>query len=118
MAFADPQSVKIGASTISLPRVSTGTATSTYQSADSAVQLIPSHSVGAKRIRRTARVNHSKIAPDPFTGVNTSFSMSGYIVVDVPKNGYTVAEQEAVVKGLIDFLSVAGNVTKLLGGEN
>jgi len=117
MAFADPQSIKIGAATIPLPRISTGSNTSTYQSADGAVQLAPSHAVGAKRIRRTVRVNHSKIAPDPFTGVNTSFSMSSYIVVDVPKNGYTVAEQQAVIQGLIESLTSA-QITKLLGGEN
>jgi len=42
------------------------------------------------------------------------------MVVDVPVNGYTVAEAKAVVDALVAYLtaSTGAQVTKLLGGEN
>jgi hypothetical protein len=46
--------------------------------------------------------------------------MSAYLVVDVPKVGYTVAEAKQIVDGLVAYLTIStgANVTKLLGGEN
>jgi len=120
MAFADPQSVTIGATTYSLPRVSSGTNTSTYQSSDGLVQLVPS-SLYAKRTRRSLRLNSTKIAADPFTpSVNQSFSMSTYLVVDIPIIGFTVAEQTDVVDALSAYMAASSGaaIAKLLGGEN
>lgn len=120
MSFSDPQSVTISGSAISLPRTG-GTATSsTYTSADGAVSEVFSHSYG-KRNRRSARINHSKVAPDPlFPASNAPYSMSCYLVVDVPKTGYSLAEQKAVVDGLIAQLNATSGalITKMLGGEN
>jgi len=119
MAFADPQSVTIGSTANALPRTSSGTDAGAFTSADGTVGLVVSHAYG-KRTRRTARVNFSKVAPDPFTGVNTQFSMSAYVVIDVPVNGFTIAEQKQVVDGLTAYLSASSGarVTQLLGGEN
>jgi hypothetical protein len=120
MAFADPQSVTVVGSTAStLPRTSSGTDAGGFTSPDGTVGLIVSHSYG-KRTRRTIRVNVSKVAPDPFTGINTQFSMSAYVVVDVPVNGFTIAEQQTVVAGLATYLNASSGarITQLLGGEN
>jgi len=120
MSFTDPQSLTIAGVSVSLPRVSSGINTSTYQSNDGLVSLAASHSYG-KRFRRTLRVNHSKIAADPLAaGVNVKSSMSVYIVVDAPLTGYTVAQQKEVVDAFAAYLtaSTGANVTKLLGGEN
>lgn len=120
MAFADPQSVTINAVASSLPRTSTAGSAGVFTKDDGSVRLSVSHTYG-KRTRRTIRIDHKKIAPDPFTaGVNTQYSLSAYIVVDVPVTGYTVAEQKQVVDALTGYLSATSGarVTQLLGGEN
>jgi len=123
MAFADPQSVTINAVANSLPRVVTGGSTgraSTYQKDDGLVGLVISHDVG-KRTRRTIRLNHAKIAADPLISAqNIKYSMSAYLVVDLPPTGYTVAEAKMIVDGLTAYLTASSGakVTQLLGGEN
>jgi len=120
MSFADPQSVTIGGTTTSLPRVSAGNNQSSYKSNDGLITQTVSSQYG-KRVRRTLRLDHSKVAADPFvSGVNTKYSMSTYVVVDVPTTGYTVAEAKAVVDGLMTILtaSTGAKITQLLGGDN
>jgi len=53
-------------------------------------------------------------------GQSNQVSMSVYLVVDVPKQGYTLTEQSNLVKALTDYLSASSNArtTQLLGGEN
>lgn len=119
MAFADPQSVTINAVANSLPRISSGVNTGTFQKDDATVKLSVSHQYGT-RIRRQLRIDHSKVAADVFTSDNTKYSMSAYIVVDVPETGYTLAEQKQIVDALSAYLtaSTGAKVTQLLGGEN
>jgi hypothetical protein len=120
MAFADPQSVTINAVANSLPRISSGNGTGTFQKDDSTVKLSVAHAYG-KRIRRTLRLDHSKIAVDPLIPTNmVPYSMSTYIVVDIPLVGYTVAEQKQVVDGLTLYCTATSGarITQLLGGEN
>ncbi len=120
MSFSDPQSVTISGSAISLPRVNSAPNASTYQSSDGAVREL-FNSIYGKRNRRVARIEHSKYAADPlFPAQNTPYSMSCYLTVDVPKVGYTVAEQKAVIDGFIAQLNATSGalITKLLGGEN
>jgi hypothetical protein len=118
--FTEPQAVTISGTALSLPRVSQDGATSVYKTADGAVSMTVAHTSG-KRWRRTARIVHTKFAPDPlFPAQNTPFSMTFYVVADVLKAGYTVAEQKAVIDGFLANLqaSSGANITKLLGGEN
>lgn len=121
MAFADPQSVTINAVAVSMPRVgSNSPGTGTYQSADGLVKETISHSSAKQRTRRVLRLDHSKIAADPFvSGQNNRYSMSAYLVVDIPNTGYTVTEQKQVIDGLTAYLtaSTGARVTQLLGGE-
>jgi hypothetical protein len=119
MAFADPQSITINAVATSLPRTSSGANSGTFTSNDGLIRETVSHAYG-KRIRRTFRIDHSKVAADPFlSGVNTKYSMSAYIVVDVPVTGYTVTEAKQVVDGLMATLTASSGskITQLLGGE-
>lgn len=119
MAYADPQSVTIG-SALSLPRTGSGIGTGTFTKDDGTAQLVVSHQVG-KRIRRTARINYSKIVADPLvTGTNLRLSASVYVVLDVPINGFTVAEQVQIITGLTTWLTAStnANATKLVGGES
>jgi hypothetical protein len=119
VAFADPQSVTINAVANSLPRISSGVNTGAFQKDDTTVALSVRHQYG-KRTRRQLRLDHSKIAADVFTSDNVKYSMSAYLVVDVPETGYTVAEQKQIVDALTAYLTASSGakVTQLLGGEN
>lgn len=120
MAFADPQSVTINAVAISMPRTSSAANAGTFTSNDGLVKESISHTYG-KRTRRVLRLDHSKIAADPLvTAQNQRYSMSAYLVVDIPTFGYSVAEAKQVVDGLVAYLtaSTGARVTQLLGGEN
>lgn len=120
MAFPDPQSVTIATVANVLPRTSTDRAAGTFTKDDGTVKLNVSHSYG-KRTRRSARLDFQKVAPDPLiSSTNIRYSMSAYVVVDVPLTGFTIAEQKQIVDALTKWLtdSSGGNTTKLLGGEN
>jgi len=116
MAFADPQS--IGSAT--LPRTGFGPSSGTFTNSDGTVKLTVSHALG-KRNRRNIRVDYSKIAADPFVaGQSGNVSMSVFLVVDVPKQGYTAAEQVTNVAQLLTLLTASTNskLTQFVGGEN
>jgi len=118
--FADPQSVTISGTAVSLPRISSGINSGSFSSNDGAVKETVSHTYG-RRTRRMFRLDHSKVAPDPLiSSTNIVHSMGAYLVVDTPVTGYTVAEQKAVIDGLIAQLSATSGslITKFLGGEN
>lgn len=120
MALSDPQSVTINAVAISLPRTSSGINSGAFQSNDGLVKESVSHQYG-KRNRHLVRIDHSKISPDPFISAqNNRYSMSCYMVFDVPVLGYTVTEQKQVVDGFIAQLNASSGalITKVLGGEN
>lgn len=121
MAFSDPQSIKIGEATTSLPRVSTGEYKSKYASEDRLKSLEISTQETRERIRQVYRINSSKITADAFdTTQNVEAGMSAYLVVDRPKAGFTNAEAKDVVKGLLESLSAStyAAVVKLLASES
>jgi len=121
MSFADPQTVTISGTAISLPRTSTGDGNSRYLSADGRVQLSASSQYN-KRTRRTLRLDHSKIAADPFTADNTEYSMSVYLVFDLPPKGvgYSATDALAVYQGFKTQITASSDllVSKVLGGES
>jgi hypothetical protein len=120
MAFADPQSVTISGTAISLPRTSFGTNSGGFQSADSLTKLSINHVVGS-RARRVIRLDNSKIAADPLAaGINVKAGMACYLVVDVPSTGYDTTQQKAVIDGFLAYLtaSTSAKVAQLLGGES
>ncbi len=122
MSFADPQSITISGTTIPLPRTSVGANASEYRSADGLMKLSASHAYG-RRTRRVLRFDHSKIAAglyDP--SQNALYSMSNYIVFDVPALGvgYTNAEVLAVYNGFKGLFTAATDalISKTIGGES
>lgn len=120
MAFSDPQTVTINAVAQTCPRTSSGVDAGVFTKDDGTVKLSVSHSYG-KRIRRTVRLEHSKIAPDPLiSATNIKHSMTAYLVVDVPVTGYSVSEAKQIVDGLTAYLTASSGAraTQLLGGEN
>lgn len=121
MAYADPQSVTISGSAVSLPRISSGTNQGKFASADGLTTLTVQHSAGNKRNRHFIRLDNAKIAADPLlAGVNVKASTSAYLVVDVPETGYTIAEAKAVVDAFLAYLtaSTGAKISQLLGSEN
>lgn len=120
MAYSDPQTVTINAIANTLPRISTRDNAGIFQKDDGNVKLTVSNLYG-KRYRRTARLDHKKMAADPlFPAQNSPFSMSFYVVADVPQFGYSIAEQKQIADGLTTWLTATSgaNLLKLLGGEN
>jgi hypothetical protein len=120
MALADPQSVTINSVAVSLPRTGQTISSGEFTSNDGLVSEVVSHQKG-KRNRHMIRINHRKVGADPFqASVNAEYSMSAYVVFDVPTVGYTVAEQKQVVDGFIAQLNASSGalITKVLGNEN
>lgn len=122
MAFADPQSITINSVATSLPRTGSTINSGTFQKDDGTVKMTVSHALN-KRARRTIRVDHTKVVPDPlFPSQNKPVSMSVYIVVDTPPvgGGYSNADIKYVVDALTGYLSASSGakVTQLLGGES
>lgn len=120
MSYADPQSVTINAIANSLPRTSSGINQGGFKSADGLIELTVSHQYG-KRTRRAIRLNQSKISADALIpSQNVRSSMGVTLVVDVPVNGFTVAEEKYLVDALTAYLTASSGakVTQLLGGEN
>lgn len=120
MAFTDPQSITISGTTTSLPRVSTGAGSSSYQSNDGLTVLKFASAYG-RRTRQTARVDVTKISADPYLPAqNVKQSMSAFVVFDRPVAGFSNTEALAIYTGLATLLSSTSYaaVTKLLGGES
>jgi len=120
VSFADPQTVTISGTTIPLPRTSVQGDETEYTSADGTVVLKAAHT-RAKRIRRTVRIDLSKMAPDAFRPTeNTKVSMSCYLVFDLPTAGYTPNEALAAWVGFKTQLAASSDllITKLLAGES
>jgi hypothetical protein len=118
--LSDPQSVKpTGGSSVSLPTTGRGIDKSIYTSADGNTVLTISHTLKSRR-RYQARLDFSKIAADPLISAqNIKYSLSAYLVIDVPVTGFTTAEAMAQVGGLLAYLSASTNakVTSILGNE-
>jgi hypothetical protein len=119
MSFADPQTVTINAVANTLPRTSSGVNSGIFTKDDGLVKLSVSHQYG-KRTRRTIRLDHAKIAADPLISAqNIKYTMSAYLVCDLPVTGYTVAEAKQIIDALVAYLAATtgARVTQLLGGE-
>lgn len=120
MSFADPSSVTINGVATSLPRTSSGANSGSFTSADGLVNMAVAHAYG-KRTRRSIRLNQSKISADALIpSQNVKSSMSVYLVVDTPVNGFTNTEIKYLADALVAYLTAGSGakVTQLLGGEN
>jgi hypothetical protein len=120
VALSDPQSITIDGATSSLPRTSSGDNSGAFTTGDGNIKLSVSHAYG-KRNRRTIRLDHRKVAADPLVAAqNLNYSMSVYVVVDVPTVGYTPAETKLILDGFLANLAASSgaNEVKFLGGES
>jgi hypothetical protein len=118
MALADPTSLTIATVATPFARLSTEENKSVYKDATGNWKLTVSHLYN-KRTRRSFRLDYTKTGANPlFPSQNETFSMSAYMVVDVPPVGFTATEQQNIVKAVADFLAVAANIDKFNQGQN
>ncbi len=120
MAFSDPQTVTINAVAQVMARVDQDPQ-GTFITSDGLVsETIGQAASGKDRSRRLIRLDHSKIAANPFDStLNAKYNMAVYVVVDVPSVGYTVTEQKQVTDGFMAYLTASSGakMLQLLGGE-
>jgi len=114
--FADPQSLTIATVATSFPLIKRVGQESNYRSTDGSYTLRVSHQENGRN-RRVVRLDNTKTAADPLTGLNREVSSSVYVVVDAPKSGYTDTELTNMVDALKAWLTSA-NVGRLLDGES
>lgn len=118
MSFTEPLTVTVNAVAKSLPRVSVGNRSAIYEKIADGLRLSIASQTG-KRVRRNVRLDFTKTAADPLLdGVSKQYSMSSYLVIDHPQVGFTQLELEQYAQALVDWLDVAGNLTKVLNGES
>ena len=123
MALTDPQEFKEVAGTeVTAPRVSSGDFKSVYSTSDGLNKLTLSTSeTGSNRRRHLVRIDVEKLTTNIYEeSKKQAVSMSVYLVVDRPVNGYTVAEAKKLVEGLVGLLSAStySLTEKVLGGES
>ncbi len=123
MALTDPQKFKEAAGTeVTAPRVTSGTLNSTYQTSDGLVDLkISTIESSSNRKRHLIRIDVSKLATNVYEeSKKQTVSMSTYVVIDRPVNGFTTAEAKKLVEGLVGLLSASSYsiVEKVIGSES
>lgn len=118
--FSDPQSITVDGVARSLVRTGSALDSGVFSKDDGSYKLKFSHTYG-KRIRRVSRFeNYSLVADVMDSSINTQYNMSTFLVVDVPKVGYSLTVQKQVVDGFLAYLTASSgaNVAKLLAGES
>ncbi len=118
--LTDPQSITINGSAISLPRISVGDLTATYQSADGSTSLRISHTASSRE-RSLIRLDQNKIGSDPYlASVSKSYLESVYLVIDRPLNGagFTDTETSQAVAGFLAYCATAGFADKIISFQS
>jgi len=121
--LTDPQKFKEVAGTeVTAPRVSTGDFKSVYETSDGLNKLtLSTTETGSSRKRHLVRIDVEKLTTNIYEeSKKQAVSMSVYLVVDRPVNGYSVAEAKKLVEGLVGLLSAStySLTEKVLGGES
>ena len=123
MALTDPQKFKEVAGTeVTAPRVSSGDFKSVYSTSDGLNRLtLSTTETNGNRKRHLVRLDVEKLATNIYEeSKKQAVSMSVYLVVDRPDNGFSVAEAKKLVEGLVGLLSAStySLTEKVLGGES
>jgi len=119
--LTDPQSVTVNAVAQSMPRITAGGTSATYQKNDETFTLRVSHtksaSKGKGRIRSMARIDQQAVVADPLTSVNDYETLSFYCVIDRPEKGFSSTQVQQLVTGFQAWLD-STMVGKLYGQES
>jgi len=115
----DPQSVTYATVAKSLPAISRGDSSSSYQLSDSGVtyNLTVSHQF-AKRNRAVVRLRRDSLVSDVLVPANSvAASMSATFTLDFPTTGLTLTDADNLAQALIAWLGVSGRILRVAGGE-
>jgi len=117
--LADPQSVTVAGTAISLPRTGLSGTTADYQSADGTTSLRIQQSTSRNQKRTSAVLRTAKVAADPITGLNSRVTATWSITCNQPVDGFSVTELKDQLVALATMLtaSSAATTVKILGGE-
>lgn len=123
MALTDPQKFKEVAGTeVTAPRVSTGPFQSVYSTSDGLNKLtLSTAETGKNRLRHLVRLDVAKLTTNIYEeSKKQEVTMSVYLIVDRPVNGYSVTEAKKLVEGLVGLLSAStySLTEKVLGKES
>jgi len=120
MAFTDPQTVTFNAVATPLPRTSFAVNSGEFTKDDGLLKLSVNHTASKGKVRHFMSLTHSKIAADPLqASINVRLQSRGFLVMETPPYGYTVAEAKQVVDALTGYLTASSGAraTQWLGGE-
>jgi hypothetical protein len=120
MAFTDPQTITFNSVATPLPRTSFAVNSGEFTKDDGLLKLSINHTSSKGKVRHFMALNHSKVAADPLqASINVRLGARGFIVMETPPYGYSVAEAKQVVDALTGFLvaSSGARATQWLGGE-
>lgn len=117
--LADPQSITVAGTTVSLPRTGIAGQSADYTSADGLSSLRVQQADGKNSRRTSITLRTNKIAADPLTAVNRRLSAAVSVTVNAPLDGFTVTELKDQIVALATLLtaSSAATAVKILGGE-
>jgi hypothetical protein len=123
MALTDPQKFKEVAGTeVTAPRVASESYKSVYSTSDGLNKLtLSTTETNGNRKRHMVRIDVEKLTTNIYEeSKKQAVSMSVYLVVDRPDNGYSVTEAKKLVEGLVGLLSAStySLTEKVLGGES
>lgn len=119
MAFADPQTIKVGNNLdVTLPRTGLTLNEGQFTSENRNYVLQIRHVTSAKRIRHIAQIRAADIVADPLVpAVMLPVGWSATITVDGPRQGVTSAQLKALAKTLVAWTTDA-KIASLVGGES
>jgi len=117
--FADPQSMTVNATPVSLPRISTGDMKGRFRTADGSYELSVSHTLD-KRERSVVRLDRYTVGVDTYDPSKMrNYKSSYYLVVDTPPNGvgFTDTEIEDDIQALLDLVAGGDFLVRFIGKE-
>lgn len=116
--FTDPLSVTVSGSAKSLARIGSNDLRGMFNNIVAGIRLTISHTSG-KRDRHVVRADFTKTADNEFLdGTASPVTMAVTLTCDVPKYGFSAAEQEANLQAVVDKLDEVGVLTKIINWES
>lgn len=116
--LADPQSVTYNSVAKSLPAISRGSDSSTYQLNDAGTiyTMAVSHAFKTRN-RAVIRLTRTSTVTDPLSSAtNISVGMTATMTVDFPSSGLQPSDAQLLANALVGYLTSA-TVLKIVNGE-
>lgn len=117
--LADPQSITIDGTALTLPRVLTGTREGLFENATSSLSTESTAKNG--RLRSVTRLVQTKVTTDPLvSATNIVVHDSISLTINRPIQGYSDEDVLKQVSGFIAWLTAGTNTNlkKIIAGEN